>query len=170
MIILTPPSPQNQPTQYVNDMDQRREKCHTLLLVNQLNLPHLFTCGLFKAPAWSSHFSWLCATLQRCSLDFFPVSNLPVQVTCSLFQAFSFSLSVPVCLSSSLRIINLWDYFLGFFLNTRFFDDQRFVNKIQSSVKFSLVTENSSSVVFVHQNNNLNQKYWVIFHHPWSSW
>lgn len=55
MTILTPPSPQNQPTQYVNYMDQRREKCHILLLVNQLNLPHLFTCGLVV-----THFLVVC--------------------------------------------------------------------------------------------------------------
>lgn len=68
MVILTPPSPQSQPTQYVNYMEQRRETCPILLRGNQLNLPHLFTCGLFKAPRWSSHFSWLRAHAGRFSV------------------------------------------------------------------------------------------------------
>lgn len=86
-------------------------------------------------------------------------------------QAFACSLSVPVCPSSSPRIINLWDYFLEFFWTTGFFDDQRrFVNEIQSPAKFSFVTEESPSFMFVHQNTNLNRKYFIIFHHPLSSW
>lgn len=130
MVILTPPSPQSQPTQYVNYMEQRREKCPILLRGNQLNLPHLFTCGLFKAPRWSSHFSWLCACsrMPDASALFFGLiscfPNLPVLVTCSFFCPTKPS-PAPVWPSSSLRIINLWDYFLEFFLNTGFFDDQR---------------------------------------------
>lgn len=150
-------------------MDQRREKCHILLLDNQLNPSHLFTCGLVLTlflvvsvlmPDASALFLGSISCFRpACPGNLLIVPSLRLLPVCSCLPEFFAEDYQPLGL------------FLGIFLNTGFFDDQRrFVNKIQSPAKFSFVTERSSSFMFVYQNNDLNRKYGAIFHHPWSSW
>lgn len=118
-----------------------------------LSLGHLFGSRLVN-PTWHSLWARFFVSVPP-ALLFGVISTLPVLVICSFFcLAKPFPApSFPIFLNSSLRIINLWDYFL----DAVFFDDQRlFMNKIWTLAKSSTMVCVASGSCFWSWQVHLN--------------